>query len=128
MSAVGWEFSRSLKVDLSTIRLGFQAGIPREIAPMEQGGSAGIFMSSPQHSQSVTPAFLLLIKAVTKVYLGSRQEAYISPLDGEECQSHIERRASWVQSVLLQSSLENTIGHVPPDPFCTCHTASFGGS
>lgn len=41
--------------------------------------------------------FSLLVKAVTKVYLGLRGEVHISPLDEEQRQSHSERRASWAK-------------------------------
>lgn len=39
--------------------------------------------------------FSLLIKAVTKDYLGSRQEAYVSPLDGEDCQKSHWKTSKW---------------------------------
>ena len=41
--------------------------------------------------------FSLSVKAVTKVYLGLSRDAFISPLDEKQCQSHSERRASWAK-------------------------------
>lgn len=41
--------------------------------------------------------FSLSVKAVTKVYLGLSGEAFISPLDEKQCQSHSERRANWAK-------------------------------
>lgn len=68
--------------------------------------------------------FSLLVKAVTKVY---QEERYTFHHLMRNSVKVIVKEEQVGQSVLVKPFLENTMSHIPSDPFCSCHTASFEG-
>lgn len=95
-----WKHSPALKVDLSVylfvlphiMLAGFQAKL-YQYNKVE----AHAFLWASLSNNRASLLFSLSVKAVTKVYLGLSRDAFISPLDEKQCQSHSERRASWAK-------------------------------
>lgn len=89
--------SHALRVDLSVCVCTssyYAAWLPSKTVPIQQV-EVHAFLWAGLSNHRASSYFSLPVKAATKVYLGFRGEAFISPLDEKQCQSLSERRASW---------------------------------